>query len=50
MAARDIIVIGASAGGFEAVQRLAARFPADLGAAIFVTVHLVERGEGILSA
>ncbi len=48
MAARDIIVIGASAGGFEAVQRLAAGFPADLRAAIFVTVHLVERGEGIL--
>lgn len=48
MAARDIIVIGASAGGFEAVQRLVALFPADLRAAILVTVHLVERGEGIL--
>lgn len=48
MAARDIIVIGASAGGFEAIQTLAAQFPADLAAAVFVTLHVYERSDGIL--
>lgn len=48
MSVRDIIVIGASAGGFEAVQHLVASFPADLKAAVFVTIHLYSKGEGIL--
>jgi len=48
MIARDIIVIGASAGGFDAVEKLAAMFPPDLQAAVFVTVHLAERSEGVL--
>src|SRR5215472_14796216 len=50
MAARDIIVIGASAGGFDAIQKLAEQFPADLTAAMFVTLHIYERSEGILPA
>lgn len=50
MAARDIIVIGASAGGFEAIQVLAQRFPPDLPAAVFVTLHLSEYSEGTLPA
>jgi two-component system chemotaxis response regulator CheB len=37
--ARDIIVIGASAGGVEALRRLASLLPADLPAAIFVVLH-----------
>ena len=37
---RDTIVIGASAGGIEALKRLLAVFPADLPAAVFVTVHI----------
>lgn len=50
MAARDIIVIGASAGGFEATQRLVRSLPSDLPAAVFVTLHIFERSESILPA
>ncbi|HEY4010301.1 MAG TPA: chemotaxis protein CheB [Acidobacteriaceae bacterium] len=48
MIARDIIVIGASAGGFEAIQRLVAGLPRDLEAAVFITIHLYPRSEGVL--
>jgi hypothetical protein len=37
MAARDIIVIGASAGGCEALQKVAGMFPVDVPAAVFIT-------------
>ena len=37
---RDIVVIGASAGGIPALTALVAALPADLPAAIFVTVHV----------
>jgi two-component system, chemotaxis family, protein-glutamate methylesterase/glutaminase len=50
MAARDIIVIGASAGGFDALQKLAGTFPAELPAAVFVTLHFPTRSPGILPA
>lgn len=36
----DIVVIGASAGGVDAVLELAARLPADLPAAVFVVIHI----------
>lgn len=36
---RDIIVIGASAGGLEAVRALLGGLPPDLAAAIFVVIH-----------
>ncbi|KAA6456977.1 chemotaxis protein CheB [Acidobacteria bacterium AB60] len=48
MPARDIIVIGASAGGFEALPALMANLPAELPAAVFVTMHVSERSQGIL--
>jgi two-component system chemotaxis response regulator CheB len=44
--ARDIIVIGASAGGLDAI----AGFPADLPAAVFVTIHVTQKSDGILPA
>jgi two-component system chemotaxis response regulator CheB len=40
MAQRDIVVIGASAGGMEALQKVASGFPADLPASVFVVWHL----------
>ena len=38
-ARRDIVVVGASAGGIDALTRVVAGFPADLPAAVFVVVH-----------
>ena len=40
MANRDILAIGASAGGVEALIALAGNLPRDFPAAIFITVHL----------
>lgn len=40
MSNRDVLVIGTSAGGVEALRFLARRFPADLPAAVLVTIHL----------
>jgi two-component system chemotaxis response regulator CheB len=45
---RDVIVIGASAGGVEAVQRVLAEFPADLPAALFVVIHTASSDPGLL--
>jgi two-component system chemotaxis response regulator CheB len=36
----DIVVVGASAGGIDALTRITRALPADLNAAIFVTVHI----------
>ncbi len=40
MAKRDIIVIGASAGGVVALKELVAALPADFQASIFIVLHL----------
>ncbi len=48
MVARDRIVIGASAGGVSALRELVAGFPADLRAAVFISLHMFERGELLL--
>jgi two-component system, chemotaxis family, protein-glutamate methylesterase/glutaminase len=37
---RDIIVIGASAGGVEALQKLVKGIPKDIPAAIFIVLHI----------
>lgn len=48
MEKRNIIVMGASAGGFEAYQQLIARLPPDLNAAIFIVWHMAPTVRGIL--
>jgi two-component system chemotaxis response regulator CheB len=40
VAQRDVVVIGASAGGLQALQQLTARLPGDLPASVLVAVHL----------
>ena len=40
MAKKDIVVVGASAGGMDALQKVVAGLPAGLPAAIFVVWHL----------
>jgi two-component system chemotaxis response regulator CheB len=40
MAGHDIIVIGASAGGVEALRALIGALPPDLPAAVFVVIHI----------
>lgn len=48
MATRNIIVIGASAGGFDALKKLVAGFPADLRASIFIVWHSSPDVRGVL--
>jgi two-component system, chemotaxis family, protein-glutamate methylesterase/glutaminase len=48
VAKRDIVVIGASAGGIEALKELISRFPGDLPASLFVVVHFPEQATSFL--
>ncbi len=48
MKKRNIIVIGASAGGFNAITRLIADLPSDLNAAIFIVWHMSPEIRGVL--
>ena len=48
MATHDIIVIGASAGGVEAITSVIADLPRDLHASVFVVLHM-SRGRSMLA-
>jgi two-component system chemotaxis response regulator CheB len=48
MIGRDIIVIGGSAGGVEALMHICAGLPADLPAAVFVVEHISPRSKNVL--
>lgn len=43
MAQRDIVVIGGSIGGFQALRTIAAALPPDFPAAVFVVLHIGEK-------
>jgi len=47
VAKHDVIVIGASAGGVEAISRIVADLPRDMRASVFVVLH-ISRGRSML--
>lgn len=48
MANRDLVVIGASAGGIEALQQVCSGLPAKLKAAVMVVIHTSPHSTGLL--
>jgi len=46
---RDVVVIGASYGGVEALRKLAAELPADLPATVLVVQHTSEESPAVLA-
>ena len=48
MAGHDIVVIGGSAGGFDALRHVCSRLPADLPAAVFVVLHISPTSHSVL--
>jgi two-component system chemotaxis response regulator CheB len=49
VARRDIVVIGASAGGVRALRSLVAGLPANFGAAVYIVVHIAPDSPGVLA-
>src|SRR5262249_51561011 len=47
---RDILALGASAGGFDALRYLAGQFPPGLPASVLVVIHLSDRFESAFDA
>lgn len=50
MTTRDTIVIGASAGGVQALKKLVGDLPPDLAAAVFIVLHLPAESPSFLPA
>ncbi len=48
MATKDIIVIGSSAGGIDALKRLCGQLPASLKASIFIAQHISPASRSVL--
>jgi two-component system chemotaxis response regulator CheB len=48
VAKKDIVVVGASAGGMEALRTLAGHLPGDLAASLFVVWHMAPDGASVL--
>ena len=48
MAHRDIIVIGASRGGLDALRQLVSQLPRDLSASLVIVTHMPPRGPSLL--
>ena len=48
IASRDVVVIGGSAGAIESLSALVSHLPAELDAAIFVTIHTLPNADGLL--
>lgn len=50
MAGHDIVVVGASAGGLDAVSKLISGLPARFPAAIFVVIHITPSAKSVLAS
>ncbi len=46
---RDLVVVGASAGGVQTLQRIVAGFPPDLPAAVCIVLHIAPSGPSFLA-